>query len=157
MKIDSEYLVNELIKRKVTVAVAESCTGGQVSAVFTAVPGASEIFKCGLVTYSNEAKQRVLGISEGVLTTHGAVSKIVAEQMATSVRGIGDADIGLSVTGIAGPGGGCVQKPVGTVYLGLSTKTGVKVVKAHFKGSRACIQAMSVETLLKMLKETISK
>ena len=108
---------------------------------------------CGLVTYSNESKQRVLGVFEGALNTHGAVSHLVAEQMARRVREIGMSDIGVSTTGIAGPGGGTNVKPVGTVYIGVSTKESTKVRKHTFKGTRAEIQKQAVDAALALIEK----
>ncbi len=113
-----------LRERGLTLAVAESCTGGRIGDRITDVPGSSEYFLLGAATYSNQAKVRVLGVPEQTLASHGAVSTQTAEEMAAGVRRIGGADLGLSTTGIAGPGGGTPEKPVGTVCIGLAWEGG---------------------------------
>jgi nicotinamide-nucleotide amidase len=117
-----ESVVGDLLrKHKQTISTAESCTGGLLSKRLTDVPGSSEYISLNLVTYANEAKQKMLGVEEEILVKHGAVSPECARAMAEGVRRLSGADIGLAVTGVAGPGGGTEDKPVGTVYLGLST------------------------------------
>jgi nicotinamide-nucleotide amidase len=121
-----EETVGRLLReRRLTLAVAESCTGGRIGDRITDVPGSSEYFLLGVATYSNQAKARVLGVSERTLAEHGAVSAQTAEEMAAGVRRVSGADIGLSTTGIAGPGGGTPEKPVGTVCIGLAWEGGV--------------------------------
>ncbi len=113
-------LVNLLLDKKKTIATAESCTGGLVSAALTEVPGSSEVFGFGVCTYANEAKMKLLGVKTETLEKYGAVSEQTAKEMAQGVRELSGADIALSLTGIAGPGGGTEEKPVGLVYLGVS-------------------------------------
>ena len=120
-------IVRLLTERKQTLAVAESCTGGCIANRITNVPGASIIFLAGLVTYSNEAKRKFLGVKADTLQQHGAVSEAVAREMAEGVRATTGADFSLSVTGIAGPRGGTRDKPVGTVFLGLASASGTLV------------------------------
>ena len=110
-------IVRLLTERGEAVALAESCTGGYIAHLLTNVPGASAVFCAGLVTYSNEAKQKFLGVSSDTLARHGAVSEPVAREMAEGVRRVSGTDYGLAVTGIAGPGGGTAEKPVGTVFI----------------------------------------
>jgi nicotinamide-nucleotide amidase len=124
-------LVRILTERGQTMALAESCTGGMIAHHLTNVPGASAVLKCGLVTYSNEAKRDFLGVSAASLDEHGAVSEIVARQMAEGARQKCRTDYALSVTGIAGPSGGSEAKPVGTVYIALADENGT-VVKRQF-------------------------
>jgi len=120
-----EQVAGQLLReRKLTVAVAESCTGGRIGDWITNVPGSSEYFLLGLATYSNDAKERMLGVRAETLATHGAVSTQTAEEMAAGVRERAGADVGLSTTGIAGPGGGTAEKPVGTVCIGLAWEGG---------------------------------
>lgn len=117
-----EQLVHNLLtERGQTLAVAESCTGGRIASLFTAQAGSSAYFMCGAVTYSNHSKCDILGVDESVIAQFGAVSEQVACQMAEGVRRVGRADYGISTTGIAGPSGGSAEKPVGTVWIGIST------------------------------------
>lgn len=113
-----------LTERRQTLATAESCTGGVISSRFTAMPGASAYFLCGVVSYSNEAKIRVLGVDADTIARYGAVSEQVARQMAEGVRRVAGADYAIATTGIAGPTGGSVEKPVGTVWIAVATPAG---------------------------------
>ena len=122
-------LVNALIKAKKRVATAESCTGGMISAAITTVSGASGVFDCGVCSYANFIKHKVLGVREETLSTYGAVSERTAAEMARGVRLLSGADIGVSTTGIAGPLGGTPYKPVGLVYIGVSTEMGLRTEK----------------------------
>ena len=130
-------LVKALLKNELKIATAESCTGGMIASRITAVPGASACFDCGVVTYSNEQKRRLLGVEEETLAKMGAVSEETALQMCKGVRALAGADIGISVTGIAGPGGGTEETPVGTVYLGISTKDGESYRKLSLSSRRS--------------------
>lgn len=114
-------LVEELRGKKLKIATAESCTGGLISKMITDVSGASAVFDCGVCSYANEIKEKVLGVNAQDIKAFGAVSKEVAMQMAEGVRKLSGADIGISTTGIAGPTGGSELKPVGTVFIGVST------------------------------------
>jgi nicotinamide-nucleotide amidase len=117
-----ESVVGDLLrKHKLSISTAESCTGGLLSKKLTDTAGSSEYISCNVVTYSNEAKQKYLGVSQEILNTHGAVSPECAKAMAEGVRKMSGSDIGIGVTGVAGPGGGTPEKPVGLIYLGLST------------------------------------
>jgi nicotinamide-nucleotide amidase len=122
-------IVRLLATRKLTLALAESCTGGAIANRITNVPGASAVFAAGLVTYSNASKQQWLGVQPETISAHGAVSEAVAREMASGARNSTAADFALSVTGIAGPDGGSPEKPVGTVFIGLATQAGVTVEK----------------------------
>ena len=113
-----ERLVSLLKEKKLTISVAESCTGGLVAKHFTDIAGVSEVFYGGVVSYDNKVKMGILGVEESVLSTQGAVSSTTAMQMAKGVAKACYTDIGISTTGIAGPGGGTKEKPVGTVYIG---------------------------------------
>lgn len=117
-----------LTERRLTLATAESCTGGTIASRFTALPGASAYFHCGVVSYSNEAKVDVLGVRAEDIARYGAVSEQVARQMAEGVRRVGHADYGVATTGIAGPTGGTAEKPVGTVWIAVATPTGTRAV-----------------------------
>lgn len=116
-----QLLVKELTEKKLKIATAESCTGGLISKMITDISGASAVFDCGVCSYANEIKEKVLGVSGEDLKAYGAVSEKVAMQMAEGIRKLSGADIGISTTGIAGPTGGSKLKPVGTVYIGVST------------------------------------
>jgi nicotinamide-nucleotide amidase len=122
-------VVDSFKNKNKTLAVAESCTGGLISSKIVGVNGASSIFKLGVVCYSNAAKEKILNIRKSVLQKYGAVSCIVAKQMARSVMKISRADVGISTTGIAGPQGGSKEKPVGLVYVGVATKNYVNAYK----------------------------
>ena len=122
-------LVNALTKAKKRVATAESCTGGMISAAITSVSGASGVFDCGVCSYANFIKHKVVGVREETLNTYGAVSDKTAAEMARGVRLLSGADIGVSTTGIAGPLGGTPYKPVGLVYVGISTAMGLHTEK----------------------------
>lgn len=129
-------LVAELLKKKRMVATAESCTGGLVSKRITEVPGSSEVFECGVCSYANRIKSQILGVGEETLAAHGAVSPETAAEMAAGIRKLSGADIGISVTGIAGPGGGTPEKPVGLVYIGVDSEPLTTVVRHQFGGRR---------------------
>lgn len=148
MKQSAEKLVNKLREKGLHIATAESCTGGMVSAAVTSVAGASEIFDGGVVSYANKVKHRILGVSEETLAEHGAVSEECAREMAEGVRRLMGADIGISLTGIAGPGGGTAEKPVGTVYLGVSDKNETYALRLSLSGDREAIRQESVKAAL---------
>jgi len=142
-----------LIKYKLKIATAESCTGGLIAHSLTNISGSSDFFECGIVSYSNRAKTERLDISEELLNEYGAVSKPVAKAMAKGVRKKTDVDIGISTTGIAGPTGGTKEKPVGLVFIGLSTRTNTIVKKYQFKGSRLENKQSTCNAALNMLYE----
>jgi len=144
-----------LVERGLTLAAAESCTGGLLGARITDVPGSSAYFLLSAVTYSNEAKVRVLGVPRPVLERHGAVSEPVALAMAEGARRVVGADIGIGITGIAGPGGGTPAKPVGTVYVGLSWQHGQRCRRLNLRGSRADIRNRTVTYALALLLEML--
>lgn len=127
--------VSKLINTKTKVATAESCTGGLISKLLTDQSGVSAVFDCGVCSYANEIKEKILGVDAETLSTKGAVSPEVAAQMAQGIRRLANADIGLSTTGIAGPSGGSEEKPVGTIFIGVSTEKGTQVFKADFSAN----------------------
>ena len=142
----------ELLKAQgLTCATAESCTGGGVGSAITAVPGSSAVFAGGVISYSNDVKREVLGVSSDILQNVGAVSPETAAQMAEGVRKLLKTDLAVSLTGIAGPDGGSEEKPVGLVWFGLATKDGVRTEKAIFRGDRAQVRAQAVTHALGML------
>ncbi len=146
-----------LAENKMTVATAESCTGGLISKRITEVAGSSEVFGYGVVTYANEAKMNLLGVKSETLEAFGAVSYQTAEEMAEGVRKLSGADIGVAVTGIAGPGGGTPEKPVGLVYVGISSRLGVRHVKLMLKGDRNRVRILtSANALSEIRKEVIT-
>ncbi|MBQ3843327.1 MAG: nicotinamide-nucleotide amidohydrolase family protein [Ruminiclostridium sp.] len=130
----AQYVVQLLKERGLWLATAESCTGGLISAEITSVSGSSEVFGFGVCTYANEAKMKLLGVKAETLASVGAVSEETAIQMAVGVRKLSGADIGISVTGIAGPGGGTPEKPVGTVYIGFASDKTVYADRYLFTG-----------------------
>lgn len=143
-----EVLLSELFKNNHKLVTAESCTGGMIGETVTAVPGSSEAYLGGAVTYSNQLKMRLLGVKEETLAEYGAVSKGTACEMAEGVRKNLGGDIGISVTGIAGPGGGTEEKPVGLVYIGVSTKEKTDAYRFHFVGNRDKVRQLSVKNAL---------
>ena len=147
-----EQQIGKLFKeKKITVACAESCTGGLVTGRLTEVSGSSEYVMGSVVSYTNDVKAAVLGVSREALDTYGAVSELVAGQMASGVRKLIETDFGVSVTGIAGPDGGSAEKPVGLVYIGISGPGGTVVEKNIFKGNRSEIRESAVIKALSLL------
>ena len=133
-----------------TVATAESCTGGLIAAAITDVAGASRVFGTGVVSYCNDCKRKLLGVSATTLEVEGAVSAATAAQMAVGVRHVGDAAIGLSVTGEAGPVA-AEHHPVGTVFIGLSDEQGTVTEEHHFEGDRAAVRRQAAVAVLSLL------
>ena len=150
-------IVTKLSELKLTVATAESCTGGLIASTIVDVPGASDCFNEGYVTYSNEAKMKNLGVFEETLIAHGAVSPETAEQMANGVKKRANADFGLSSTGIAGPGGGSPLKPVGLVYIACAYKDKCEVRKLNLSGDRTSVRTQAVSEALKLLSQCLLK
>ncbi len=149
-----EAVVGNLLKeRGKKVAVAESCTGGLLAERLTQIPGSSEYFDRGVVTYSNEAKTELLGVPSELIATHGAVSEPVAKEMADSILRRSRADFGISITGIAGPDGGTPEKPVGTVFVGIAETNGeTSVKKFSFPGNRDRVRFFSSQAALNLLR-----
>ena len=148
-------IVRLLTQRKLTLALAESCTGGCIANRITNVPGASAVLLAGVVTYSNAAKQKLLGVHAATLAQHGAVSEPVAREMAEGAREQTQADYALAVTGIAGPSGGTPDKPVGTVFIGLAGPTGT-VVEPHSNSfDRETFKQVTTQQALELLRRTI--
>jgi nicotinamide-nucleotide amidase len=135
------------------VATAESCTGGMIAAALTEIAGSSDVFERGFVTYSNEAKNELLGVPQDMLKAHGAVSAEVAGAMAQGALAHSRADMAVAVTGIAGPGGGSAAKPVGLVYIGLARRGETPAIERNvFPGDRAAIRAATVVRALNLLR-----
>ncbi len=150
-----EKVSHLLIQEKIKIATAESCTGGLLGHILTNVSGSSAYYSYGVISYNNLAKQQLLGVSKNILVTFGAVSNQVAYAMAEGIRKLSMVDIGLAITGIAGPTGGTEDKPVGLVYIGIATSSGTKVKKYHFHGNRLEIKQQTCYTALTMLFEEI--
>ncbi len=142
-----------LVENQLQLAVAESCTGGLICRKITNTPGSSAYLLGGVVSYSNSLKTIYLGVSPELLASRGAVSREVAEAMAVGVRGKSGADIGLAVTGIAGPDGGSEEKPVGTVYIAIASSEDNWVNKFHFQGDRSQIREMSAQSGLDLVRK----
>jgi len=146
-------VVNLLINNGKTIAIAESCTGGFISHMITNIPGASKTFDRGFVCYSNEAKIDVINVEPEVIKKFGAVSEEVARQLAYNVRILSNVDIGIGITGIAGPTGGTPEKPVGLVYIGISTEEDTIVEKNIFQTDRINFKAKVLERVLQLIKK----
>ena len=142
-------------RRSLTVATAESCTGGLVSGALTEIPGSSDVVDRGFVTYSNAAKQAMLGVPAAVLERHGAVSREAAEAMAAGALAMSGADLAVAVTGIAGPGGGSAEKPVGLVHFAAAARDGRHIHRERRFGDigRSTVRVRSVAEALAMLEE----
>ena len=153
----AEDLVRVLAEKKMTCATAESCTGGGLGSVITEVPGSSAVFMGGVISYDNSVKCDVLGVPKEVLARNGAVSPECAAAMAEGVRRKLKTDIAVSITGIAGPGGGSADKPVGLVWFGLSSPSGVVAEKRIFSGDRAAVRASAVEYALGLLLDAATR
>jgi len=146
-------IVELFISKNLKISTAESCTGGMVAGHITSISGASECFDMGVVTYSNEAKTKLLSVKKETLDEFGAVSEETARQMCDGVRNLANSNIGISVTGIAGPNGGTVDKPVGLVYIGVSGEFGTNIKKLNLKGSREDVIKQTVDAVLQMITE----
>lgn len=151
MIVQAKNLVELLKSCGKTCATAESCTGGMIGSLITAVPGSSDVYLGGVVSYANSVKENVLGVSSEILEVYGAVSEECAREMALGAKKLTGADIAVSVTGIAGPGGGSVEKPVGLVWFGVAVDGGVRCEKAIFAGSRADIRKAAAIHALGMI------
>jgi PncC family amidohydrolase len=145
-----EALATECARLGYTLAVAESCTGGSLAAAITDIPGVSAFFVGGVVSYANEVKQDLLSVPATILSDHGAVSAQTARAMASGVRERLGADVGISVTGIAGPGGATPGKPVGLVYVGVATPKEDNVRRDIWHGDRSEVRASSVRGALEL-------
>jgi nicotinamide-nucleotide amidase len=146
-------LLGEMQARKLTLATAESCTGGLIAAALTAIPGSSATLLAGYVTYSNAAKRETLGVAAETLRQHGAVSRLTAIEMVQGALRIAQSDLAVACTGIAGPDGGSEAKPVGLVFIGCGRKG--QPVSAHgfvFPGDRAAVRAATVDAAFALLR-----
>lgn len=150
-------LVKLLLEKDLQITCAESCTGGMIASLLVNVPGVSEILMESYVTYSNEAKHRLLGVEQEALSEYGAVSQQVAFQMAEGAARAAGADAAIAVTGIAGPGGGIAQKPVGLVYIGTYLCGNIRVTENHFLGERYEIRKQAAEAALLQLTAQLTE
>jgi len=156
MKSISRKIVNNFIKKKLTLSLVESCTGGLLSSKITSVKDSSKIFTLGLVTYSNQAKIKVLKVKKKLISKYGAVSEEVCVSMIKNLNKISKSNISISITGIAGPGGGSLKKPVGLVFIGIKNASKIKVYKCLFKNkSRSFIQNSAVKKSLMIILDSI--
>lgn len=149
--MNSADVVQMLCARGYTIGLAESCTGGMLAAAITSIPGSSACFELGVVSYSNQAKNHLLAVSQAVLDEFGAVSEETAAAMARGIRQLAQSDIGLSITGIAGPGGGSPEKPVGLVYIAITWNNFMICTENQFSGSREMIRQSTVNKALAMI------
>ena len=152
-----ERVVALMQEKRLTLAVAESCTGGMLSSRIIDVAGVSDVYKAGFVTYANEAKQNLIGVKEETLLQYGAVSEQTAREMVLGAIKVAKADMAVATTGIAGPGGGTKEKPVGLVYIACGSADDVVVERCLFDGSRSEIRQASVAHALGMLYREIMK
>ena len=149
-------IVKKLIKKKLKISLAESCTGGLLSSAITSVSGSSKIFNLGLVAYSNQSKIKVLKVSKKIIRKHGAVSKEVCFSMVQNISKIGKTHISVSITGIAGPSGGTKKKPVGLVYIGIKKANKIDVYKFLFENKgRSFIQKAAVNKSLRLILNSL--
>lgn len=154
--MSEKAVVSLLAKKHLTLAVAESCTGGLLSHALINIAGVSRVFLLGVVAYSDTAKMKVLGVCARTLRDHGAVSKETALELAVGVRHTAASHIGIGITGIAGPGGGTSAKPVGTVFIAISLGHHAYFKKFHFKGTRLSIKNQAKNAALRLLKECLT-
>ena len=150
-------LLEECRSQGIKIATAESCTGGMLSSLLTSVPGSSDVFDCSFVTYSNEAKKRMLGVSHELIAEHGAVSRACALAMAHGAILESAATLAISITGVAGPGGGTTAKPVGLVHFAFASRNGATLHREERFGDvgRAGVRTASVEVALELLEAQI--
>ena len=151
-----DKISNMLKNQKLVIATAESCTGGLIAHTLTNISGSSEYFDRGIVSYSNRAKMELLDVPEDMLKKYGAVSKEVAKSMAKGVRIKSNVDIGISTTGIAGPTGGSKEKPVGLVFIAVSTERNTAVKKFNFSGDRSKNKKSTCDAALYMLLDVLT-
>mgnify|MGYP006439348175 CR=1 FL=1 len=152
-----EDILKRLEANNQKIVTAESCTGGLIAAALTDIPGSSSVFERGFITYSNDAKVECLNVSRETLREHGAVSAEIAREMALGALKNSQADIAISITGVAGPSGGSTEKPVGTVYIGLATSKGAQSHRKYFDGTRTAIREKSMREAFEIVLAEIRK
>ena len=150
-----EQIISKLIENNITISTAESCTGGSLGKIITSVSGVSSIYGYGFITYANEAKEKILGVKHETLEKHGAVSYQTALQMAEGARRVSGSDIAVSVTGIAGPGGGTPEKPVGLVYIAIADENGSEYKKLNLSGNRDEVRAQTCDEVFRLIGERL--
>jgi PncC family amidohydrolase len=148
-----QEVAKSLLSLRITIAVAESCTGGLICHRLTDIPGSSDYFERGVVAYSNLSKTELLGVSGQIISKFGAVSEECVRAMATGIKRLARTDLGLSISGIAGPTGGTQEKPVGTVYMALAWNEETQCWKYLFEGSRGAIKQKASEEALMRIRE----
>ena len=148
----AQKLATQCLKKSITIATAESCTGGLLSALLTELPGSSAWFTHGFVTYANEAKISMLAVDTALIVQHGAVSEPIARAMASGAQAAAKSGVAISITGIAGPSGGSAEKPVGLVHMAIAHADGSLIHRTHhFSGDRSQIRLQAVDAALTML------
>ncbi len=152
---EAEQLIEALKSKGLRMSAAESCTGGMIGCMMTSVPGSSDVFLGTAVTYSNDAKERILGVKHQTLMDHGAVSMETASEMAKGSVEVYESDVAVAVTGIAGPGGATPEKPVGLVYIAVADGPRTVVTKNLFQGDRQSIRHQTAIEALKLLNELV--
>ena len=151
-----QLLHKKLIKKKLTISVAESCTGGLLAHNFTKLANSSKYFHMGLITYSNQAKIKILKVNKNIIKKYGAVSTVCCKAMVQNLSKVSNSKINVSITGIAGPGGGTKEKPVGLVYIGIKKRNFIKIYENKFKSkTRKNIQILTVKQVIKNLLNLI--
>lgn len=150
-----EKIIKLYTTKSLKIAVAESCTGGYISHMITNIPGASKVFERGIVCYSNQAKINLLNVERKSLEIHGAVSEIIVKQLAYNIRTLSNVDIGIGISGIAGPTGGTPEKPVGTVYIGFSTEEETQVNRFNFNADRIMFKKLVLEKIIEYLEQLV--
>ena len=150
-----KIIIKKLLKRNISISIAESCTGGLLSSKFTSVAGISKIFNMGLITYSNKSKSSLLKISQNDLKKYGAVSHQTAALMVKNLQRLTKSKLCISTTGIAGPSGGTKVKPVGLIYFGIKYRNKTIILEKKFKGSRIQIQQKTVKAIFATLEKLI--
>jgi len=152
-----EKLVKNFSEKNLKISVAESCTGGFISHMFTNISGSSKVFERGIVCYSNQSKIDLLNVDPTIIEKYGAVSEQVVKQLAYNIRVLSNVDVGIGISGIAGPTGGTPEKPVGLVFIGVSTEKDIIVHKVSFKTDRITFKSKVLEKIIYFLEELLQK
>ena len=153
----AEVVVDACRGKRLTLAVAESCTGGLLGARLTAIPGASDVFRGGVIAYDNDVKSETLGVPAALIEEHGAVSEPVVISMSAGARTVAGADLGVAITGVAGPSGGTSEKPVGTVWLALADRAAVTSRHIRFFGDRNEIRYRATQAALELIRRKLAR